>query len=1294
MTESAFSTKESDSYPGTGDNLQIVHSVDAGVRTRTRGRREIDLSTYLRIKKNVDRFGEDIEEREWREGGSGVFAMKEPIGGQEMPLLLASSESKPVALTPSYLCYSREETLRGSDITSSTILVSILEETTRVGESAFRLRVIAWQNHVPRKLPDTSQVPAESTEDVEQDIRIIYPNSAEGNQFINNSIRTAKYNFLTFIPLFLFEQFMRWANVYFLIIIGLQQIPGISPTGRWTTLGTLSVVMTFTAIKEIYEDLKRHRQDRVTNKKGTQVIRGGVVIDTVWKKIAVGDIVKVENRSYIPADLILLSSSEPSGLCYVETANLDGETNLKSKQAIPETTHLVDLEAINRGLAGSLCKAELPNSRLYNFSGSLQMGGQLFSLEAKQTLLRGSMLRNTKWIYGLVVYTGKETKLMKNSAPSSIKKSNVEQTANKQIVYMLILLIAISILCTIGYAGWLRRNSRDHWYLELERNGSGAFMAFLTFVILYNNFIPISLYVSVELVKLGQAYFMNNDAQMYDPISDTPAQARTSNLNEELGQVEYIFSDKTGTLTCNKMEFKRYNFKLKFQVEIFQMLLRRRQEKRNSNFPSIFDDHPQLTHSNNIDWYDQTLFEALGRKGQDDASTTAIEAMRLLSVCHTVIPEETDNGIVYQASSPDEAALVKAAKFFGYNFHKRTPKSVSIRVGGADVTYQVLNVLEFTNERKRMSVIVRDADYRITLYTKGADSVIYERLAADNVHAISTRKHLDEFAAEGLRTLCLAKLDISQEDYEVWQTLYHKASTKIGNREAELARVAEMIEKNLFLIGATAVEDQLQQGVPETIATLAKAGIKIWVLTGDKQETAINIGYSCRLLTNSMDLMILNKDTEETTRAKMDQYLDKYANYASFSDKKEGWGGLFANREYDQVTPPNDEHPLALIIDGSTLHFALNDNLKMKLLTLATKCKAVICCRVTPGQKAAVVRLVRQNLNAITLAIGDGANDEAHVGVGISGEEGLQAARASDYAIAQFRFLRRLLLVHGHNAYRKVSKLILYSFYKNVLLYLIQFWFTMNNGFSGQSLFERWTIAMYNVLFTLLPAVIFGIGDREVSDKMIEKFPELYRSGIQSKYVSHDSSQYHFIYDLKFNNWTFWSWIVNAVFHSLLAFFIPYFAMRHDVIEANGQNLGLWGFGSVVFSCAVLIVSLKLALETRTWNWIFQISLYGSMGMWIVWLLAYGSLWSKQISIGVDLYKVGWHFLDTPYYYFLLLLVAVVALYRDVAWKYLKRTHDPNPYHIVQELQYLKKKNVYDITLDLPEEVIIEAKAE
>lgn len=385
---------------------------------------------------------------------------------------------------------------------------------------------------------------------------------------------------------------------------------------------------------------------------------------------------------------------------------------------------------------------------------------------------------------------------------------------------------------------------------------------------------------------------------------------------------------------------------------------------------------------------------------------------------------------------------------------------MTIAVGGVDLEYQVLTVNEFNSTRKRMSVLVRCPDGKVKLMIKGADTVIYERLKPGCLYLDATTAHMEEYANEGYRTLVLASREVPEDEYQKWLKVFEKANTQINNRQEALDQAAEMIETNLELLGATAIEDKLQDGVPDAIHTLMEAGIKIWVLTGDRQETAINIGFSCKLITPDMLMMICNQDSHFETK----EYLE--ARLASVKDSlgvstlkasywKKFWKGLSKKSGKFDKDVGFDLDPMALVIDGKTLSFALEDDVKDTFLELAMLCKAVICCRVSPLQKALVVKLVKNNVaGSVTLAIGDGANDvsmiqAAHIGVGISGQEGLQAARSADFAIAQFRFLRKLLLVHGGWAYSRISKVIIICFYKNITLYFIQFWFALNNNFSG-----------------------------------------------------------------------------------------------------------------------------------------------------------------------------------------------------------------------------------------------------
>lgn len=1023
------------------------------------------------------------------------------------------------------------------------------------------------------------------------------------DDFMGNRVSTGKYNLVTFLPKFLVNEFSRTGNLFFLFISIIQQIPGVSPTGRYTTIMPLMMVLGIQACKELLEDFKRHQEDAKVNRRFVKVFREGTFQTVRWNEVKCGDFVKVLDGQFFPADLIILSSSEPGAMCYIETANLDGETNLKIRQGLKETMHITSTREV-RAFKGAI-ECESPNNRLYTFVGNVAFSSSKSStkqrtpLSADQLLLRGAQLRNTPWVYGAVVYTGHETKLMQNAAAAPNKWSNVFKIMNYQQIGLLGVLLFLALVTLIGNQVWLSDpNHEDAWYLDMKGGAAQpGFYNFLTYIILYNMLIPISLVVTLEVVKLAQAQmFINNDLDLYDKGSDTPARAISSTLNEELGQVQYIFSDKTGTLTRNIMMF------LKCSIGGI-----------------AYGDDVQQTEGDNDDFSDPALLDNL--TGGHPTASIIREWLTLLAVCHTVVPERDEvdkDKIVYQASSPDENALVVAVKKLGFSFNARTPEMVFINALGKEERYEILNVLEFNSTRKRMSVIVRTPSGAIKLYCKGADNVIYDRLdKRKQPFAKDTTKHLQRFAADGLRTLCLSVAQLTEAEYKEWLVVYNEAATAIVDRGEKVDAACELIEKNMFLLGATAIEDKLQVGVPETIRNLANAGIKIWVLTGDKQETAINIGYSCKLLTQAMKLLICNEDSEQGVRR-----------WLSDTCRENGFG--------DAVEL--DEH-LALIVDGPSLLHALNDNIKEQWLSVARRCKAVICCRVSPKQKADIVRLVQQSVSAITLAIGDGANDvgmiqAAHVGVGISGEEGLQAARAADYAIAQFRFLEKLLLVHGSWSYRRITILVLYYFYKNFSLSVIELYYAFSNGFSGQILFEEWMISGFNIFFTLLPPFIIGIFEQHADAESLLKVPTLYK-------VGQDGTL--------FNTRQFWLWNTNAAYHCTLVYFCMFSIYDSEVPLANGKTADHWVVGTATYGMLVYVALLKAALIMKHWVVYTHISIWGSLAAYFVFTLIYCSLdrWSDSPTLAHKVLGVDMQLYSSGLFWFASFVIPVAVLFVD-----------------------------------------------
>jgi len=1010
----------------------------------------------------------------------------------------------------------------------------------------------------------------------------------------------------TFVPKFLFEQFRRYANIFFLCIGLLQQIPGVSPTGKYVTIVPLFIILTITAVKEMVEDIKRHKADRKVNHTKVKVLDGGKWVYKKWMEVCVGDILCVENSSFFPADLILLASSEPQGMCYIETANLDGETNLKIRSGLVCTSELTDPKDLSR-MTGHV-EAEQPNRHLYEFAGNIVLTDSQvdpMAVSATQLLLRGARLRNTAWVYGLVVYTGHESKLLMNSTKAPLKRSTVDIVTNYQIIFLFVILVVLSLVSAIGNLMQNNNDESHEFYIKADENiNSGFGWQFITFFILYNNLIPISLQVTLEIVKFIQALYMNWDEAMHyvDPEMDIDsyALARTSNLNEELGQIKYVFSDKTGTLTRNVMEYKK------------------------CSVAGVMYD-PDREYGTKLAHKD--LVENL-RQGTNSPDMIS-DFLTLLTVCHTVIPEVGEDGLVrYNAASPDEKALVEGAENYDYKFIVRKPESVTISTcKGEEETYEVLNVIEFTSTRKRMSIVVRTPSGEIKLFIKGADSVILERLGQNREqrkHYDTTLQHLEEFAKCGLRTLCLGVSTIPQAQYEEWNKQWVVASTAITNREEQIDEVAKSIETNLTLIGATAIEDKLQDQVPETIEKLLEANIHVWMLTGDKQETAINIAKSCRLHRDSTDLLIINSSSPEEAREEVQEQLKEL-------------------RKDNLVGKSND---LTLVTDGKSLNYTLLPDMRKDFIELCTSCKAVVCCRVSPIQKAEMVELVKEHTGAITLSIGDGANDvamiqKAAVGVGISGNEGLQAANSADFAIAQFRFLSRLLFVHGAWNYSRISKVILYSFYKNITLYIIELWFAIYNYWSGQVIYERWTIGMYNLFFTSAPPVALGLFDRTCTAATREEYPSLYHSTQKSEF---------------FNNREFWKWIGNSIFHSVLLFWLPQLSMYYGVSWENGKTDGYLVLGNTVYTLVVVTTCLKAGIEMDAWTWFSHGSIWGSIALWFLFLVIYSHIWPTFKFMASNMAGMSEILLSSPVFWFSLILVPTITLLLDVSYRAIKTT--------------------------------------
>ncbi|KAI0794941.1 phospholipid-translocating P-type ATPase [Abortiporus biennis] len=1004
---------------------------------------------------------------------------------------------------------------------------------------------------------------------------------------------------------------------------------------------------------------------------------------TLWKKLEVGDIVLLRENEQIPADIVVLSTSDPDNMCYVETKNLDGETNLKPRKSVHATASIASEEDVER--IAFVLDSEPPHQNLYLYHGVLRYADPATgepkqeAVTINELLLRGCTVRNTAWIIGLVVFTGADSKIMLNGGDTPSKRSKIEKETNFNVVVNFAFLLIMCLITGIA-SGILESKSgtsASAYEIGAEPSSSAALNGIVTFVsslIAFQNIVPVSLYISIEIVKTIQAFFIAQDVDMYYREFDAACTPKTWNISDDLGQIEYIFSDKTGTLTQNVMEFQKCSvhgvqygegvteaqkgaakrdgkgetLDPEEQERQLRALKSRMLESMNRSFKNNYIQPEKLT------LISPKLVNDLTDRSNDQRAHL-IAFFRALAICHSVLadrpePDTKPYHLEYKAESPDESALVGATRDVGFPFLGKGKDFIDIEVMGQKERYIPLEMLEFNSTRKRMSVIVRNPQGQIILYCKGADSVIYQRLASDHDPVLKeqTTKDMEAFANGGLRTLCIAYRVLTEQEYIEWQRIYDAATNAISDRDEEVDKATEKIEHSLTILGATALEDKLQEGVPEAIQTLHNAGIKLWILTGDKVQTAIEIGFSCNLLKSDMEIMILSADNLHAARLQIEGGLNKIASIL-------GPPPMGANFKRGFV--PGAQAAFAVVIDGDTLRHALTDELKPLFLNLATQCETVVCCRVSPAQKALVVKLVKDGRNAMTLSIGDGANDvamiqEANVGCGLLGYEGSQAAMSADYAFGQFRFLTKLLIVHGRWSYQRIADMHSNFFYKNVIWTFAMFWFLIFNSFDATYLYQYTFILLYNLIFTSLPVIALGAFDQDINAKAALAFPQLYIRGIRG---------------LEYTRLKFWLYMIDGFYQSAIVFFIPYLVWTLGISASwNGRTIeSLADFGTTVSVAAIFAANCYVGINTHYWTVITWIIIIGSSAVMLLWIVIYSYFPSQDFIQEVAV------LMGESIFWLTVLVSVLLALAPRLFVKFVSSAYFPLDRDIVREMWVL-----------------------
>ncbi|XP_060198236.1 phospholipid-transporting ATPase 2 isoform X2 [Lycium barbarum] len=1012
------------------------------------------------------------------------------------------------------------------------------------------------------------------------------------NIYCDNRISNRKYTVWNFLPKNLWEQFSRFMNQYFLLIACLQLWSLITPVNPASTWGPLIFIFAVSATKEAWDDYNRYLSDKKANEKEVWVVRKGIRKHVQAQDVCVGNIVWLRENDEVPCDLVLIGTSDPQGLCYVETAALDGETDLKTR-VVASACMGIDSELLHK--IKGVIECPTPDKDIRRFDANMRLfppflDNDVCPLTIKNTILQSCYLRNTEWACGVAVYTGNETKLGMSRGIPEPKLTAMDAMIDKLTGAIFVFQIVVVIVLGIAGNVWKDTEARKLWYVQYPNEGPWYELLVipLRFELLCSIMIPISIKVSLDLVKSLYAKFIDWDNEMVDPETGTPSHATNTAISEDLGQVEYILTDKTGTLTENKMIFKRCCISGTFYG--------------NENEDGLKD--PELL------------------KAVASGSPDAIRFLIVMAICNTVVPVQSKAGAIsYKAQSQDEEALVRAAARLNMVFLEKKGNILDINFNASLVQYEVLDTLEFTSERKRMSVVVRDCQNgNIILLSKGADEAILPHAHTGQQTRIFAEA-VEQYAQLGLRTLCLACRDLEEEEYHEWSLLFKEANSSLVDREWRVAEVCQRIEHGFEIIGVAAIEDRLQDAVPETIETLRKAGINFWMLTGDKQSTAIQIARSCNFVSPEPkgQLLLINGRTEDEVGQSLERVLLTMR---------------ITNAE------PKD---VAFVVDGWALEIVLK-HYRKAFTELAILSRTAICCRVTPSQKAQLVELLK-SCDYRTLAIGDGGNDvrmiqQADIGVGISGREGLQAARAADYSIGKFRFLKRLILVHGRYSYNRTAFLSQYSFYKSLLICFIQIFFSFISGVSGTSLFNSVSLMAYNVFYTSVP-VLVSVLDKDLSERTVMQHPQILFYCQAGRLL---------------NPSTFAGWFGRALFHAIVVFVITIHAYAFEKSEMEEASM-------VALSGCIWLQAFVVALETNSFTILQHIAIWGNL------VAFYVINWIVSAFPSSGLYTIMFRLCRQPSYWITIFIIVAAGMGPVLALKYFRYTYRSSKINILQQAE-------------------------
>ncbi|KAL6080305.1 hypothetical protein STEG23_036276 [Scotinomys teguina] len=953
----------------------------------------------------------------------------------------------------------------------------------------------------------------------------------------------------------LFSQFRYFFNFYFLLLACSQFVPEMRLGALYTYWVPLGFVLAVTIIREAVEEIRCYVRDKEVNSQVYSRLTSRGTVKVKSSNIQVGDLILVEKNQRVPADMIFLRTSEKNGSCFLRTDQLDGETDWKLRLPVACTQRLptaADLLQIR-----SYVYAEEPNIDIHNFLGTFTREDSdppiSESLSIENTLWAGTVIASGT-VVGVVLYTGRELRSVMNTSDprSKIGLFDLEVNCLTKILFGALVVVSLVMVALQHFAG--------RWYLQIIR-----------FLLLFSNIIPISLRVNLDMGKIVYSWVIRRDSKIPGTV------VRSSTIPEQLGRISYLLTDKTGTLTQNEMVFKRLHLGTvaygldsmdEVQSHIFSFYTQQSQEPPAQKGPTVTT------------------------KVRRTMSSRVHEAVKAIALCHNVTPVYESNGVtdqaeaekqfedscrVYQASSPDEVALVQWTESVGLTLVGRDQSSMQLRTPGDQIlNLTILQVFPFTYESKRMGIIVRDESTgEITFYMKGADVVM-----------------------AGI---------VQYNDWLEEEARYVQAKLSVHDRSLKVATVIESLEMEMELLCLTGVEDQLQADVRPTLETLRNAGIKVWMLTGDKLETATCTAKNAHLVTRNQDIHVFRLVT----------------------NRGEAHLELNAFRR---------KHDCALVISGDSLEVCLK-YYEYEFMELACQCPAVVCCRCAPTQKAQIVRLLQERTGKLTCAVGDGGNDvsmiqESDCGVGVEGKEGKQASLAADFSITQFKHLGRLLMVHGRNSYKRSAALSQFVIHRSLCISTMQAVFSSVFYFASVPLYQGFLIIGYSTIYTMFP-VFSLVLDKDVKSEVAMLYPELYKDLLKGRPLSYK---------------TFLIWVLISIYQGSTIMYGALLLFESEFVHIV----------AISFTSLILTELLMVALTIQTWHWLMTVAELLSLACYIASLVFLHEFIERSVTGIFSLTDV--YFIATLSFLWKVSVITLVSCLPLYVLKYLRRRFSPPSY--------------------------------